>query len=190
MSSNRSTSNYEQILLLATHSSDRAGRMSRSTGLEFPRLQQLWNWVELRVERHSYNIFAAWVVEEDLEALCHNLRDHLLWLSGRDHTAPHEFFILAEEDTRVLEEKGRTYGDSWARRGGVGAFMMLARKWDRIENIVGGVSGASMEQVLLRNPGDLLDDIADLRRYLLLVEDRMLTQACEPTSAYLDQDPD
>ena len=41
---------------------------------------------------------------------------------------------VANADVKTLEEKGRTYGDSWKRRGGVGAFMMLARKWDRIEN--------------------------------------------------------
>ena len=40
---------------------------------------------------------------------------------------------IAITDTKVLIDKGRSYGDSWIKRGGVGAFMMLARKWDRIE---------------------------------------------------------
>ena len=43
---------------------------------------------------------------------------------------------LANEDIAVLKEKEKTYGESWKLRGGVGAFMMLARKWDRIENQV------------------------------------------------------
>ena len=39
---------------------------------------------------------------------------------------------LAQEDAFKLEEAEKSYGDSWKKRGGVGAFMMLARKWDRI----------------------------------------------------------
>ena len=38
-----------------------------------------------------------------------------------------------ESDIETLVEKEDDYGDSWKRRGGIGAFMMLARKWDRIE---------------------------------------------------------
>jgi hypothetical protein len=76
---------------------------------------------------------------------------------------------LANEDAVVLEEKGRTYGDSWCKRGGVGAFMMLARKWDRIENICEAMN-YNVFDACQENTGDILDDIADLRRYLLLVE--------------------
>lgn len=76
---------------------------------------------------------------------------------------------LANNDVKVLKEKGMTYGDSWRKRGGVGAFMMLARKWDRIENIALG-AGYDIFKVGAANTGDTLDDIADLRRYLLLVE--------------------
>ena len=36
-------------------------------------------------------------------------------------------------DVQALNEAQFSYGDSWKRRGGVGAFMMLARKWDRLE---------------------------------------------------------
>lgn len=77
---------------------------------------------------------------------------------------------LALKDAEGLKERDATYGSSWRKRGGVGAFMMLARKWDRIENLTKNddwdifVTGAN-------NTGDILDDIADLRRYLLLVEE-------------------
>ena len=37
-------------------------------------------------------------------------------------------------DAEALSAAEQSYGDSWKRRGGTGAFMMLARKWDRIEN--------------------------------------------------------
>ena len=40
------------------------------------------------------------------------------------------------EDVESLSYSQESYGDSWKKRGGVGAFMMLARKWDRIENQV------------------------------------------------------
>lgn len=82
---------------------------------------------------------------------------------------------IALNDVDVLKEKGATYGESWKKRGGIGAFMMLARKWDRIENICTSVNydilaagGVDM--------GGILDDIQDLRRYLLLVESEVLSR--------------
>jgi len=70
-----------------------------------------------------------------------------------------------------LEEAEQSYGDSWKQRGGVGAFMMLARKWDRLEKQVTeynyDVFQAAAED--MREEG-ILDDISDLRRYLFLVE--------------------
>ena len=75
-------------------------------------------------------------------------------------------------DAEELEIKEQTYGDSWRQRGGVGAFMMLARKWDRIENQC-AKEGYDIFAVLegrLRIQDGLIDDIRDLRRYLLLVE--------------------
>ena len=57
--------------------------------------------------------------------------------------------------------------------------MMLARKWDRIENCLSdradepyNIFHAMMKD--LRDDG-LLDDIRDLRRYLLLVESEVLS---------------
>ena len=93
---------------------------------------------------------------------------------------------LASNDVKVLEHKAKTYGDSWCKRGGVGAFMMLARKWDRIENQCKHESydifKAGEDSVNVRD--GLLDDIADLRRYLLLVEERVRAEysACSPPS--------
>lgn len=80
-----------------------------------------------------------------------------------------QILALATKDVNVLQEKGRGYGRSWISRGGVGAFMMLARKWDRIEN-ASKDHGYDIFNALANDSSDLLDDIADLRRYLLLVE--------------------
>lgn len=78
---------------------------------------------------------------------------------------------IAQNDVLVLKQKGLTYGSSWRQRGGVGAFMMLARKWDRIENQC-REAGYDIFQLITSDPsaGGILDDIQDLRRYLLLVE--------------------
>lgn len=76
---------------------------------------------------------------------------------------------LFKRDIAVLMQKDKDYGSSWKRRGGAGAFMMAARKWDRIENIV----VAAKYDVFAAgeaNTGDILDDIADLRNYLFLIE--------------------
>lgn len=82
-----------------------------------------------------------------------------------------ELMSIAVSDVETLLEKAKSYGDSWKRRGGVGAFMMLARKWDRIENQCKAVNYDVFDAIYRSNGVDgLLDDIQDLRRYLTLVE--------------------
>jgi hypothetical protein len=80
---------------------------------------------------------------------------------------------LCHDDVEILMEKDKSYGSSWRRRGGVGAFMMLARKWDRIEN---QCKDENWDIFAACHDGDrdgILDDISDLRRYLLLVEEHV-----------------
>ncbi len=93
--------------------------------------------------------------------------------------------VLADGDVANIEEKERAYGSSWKRRGGIGAFMMLARKFDRIEQRVSSEITATADApgaqrhnlfqhiVADRRAEPLLDDIRDLRRYLILVEAEM-----------------
>lgn len=88
-------------------------------------------------------------------------------LEGKDYA--NALALTATQDVSVLLEKRKGYGDSWLKRGGVGAFMMAARKWDRIENICNGV-GYDVFEAGRVNIGDVQDDIADLRRYLCLIE--------------------
>jgi len=89
-----------------------------------------------------------------------------------------EIISLVEEvakiDVEKLHKAEQSYGNSWKKRGGIGAFMMLARKWDRIENQVKGFKWDVFEAVQddAREEG-ILDDIKDLRRYLFLVEAEM-----------------
>lgn len=82
--------------------------------------------------------------------------------------------FLGDEDGRVLFSKEQSYGGSWKKRGGVGAFMMLARKWDRIEQQV-QAHGYDVFKAIEADSDDegILDDIRDLRRYLFLVDAEM-----------------
>lgn len=97
---------------------------------------------------------------------------------------------ISARDIDVLHKAAASYGDSWKSRGGVGAFMMLARKWDRIENQLkrtdaptkmdGAPSPAKYDifehiEADPRREG-IIDDIRDLRTYLMLVEAEMLAQ--------------
>ena len=95
---------------------------------------------------------------------------------------------IVEADVATLELKGKTYGDSWKRRGGVGAFMMLARKWDRIETQCSALKYDIFNDPNFFDKDGLADDIRDLRCYLLLVEAELLSRRGEPTSAYVNQD--
>lgn len=82
---------------------------------------------------------------------------------------------IAELDVEGLIEAEKGYGDSWKKRGGIGAFMMLARKWDRIENQA-KQCGWDIFEAVKKHPGKegVLDDIRDLRRYLILVEEHCI----------------
>ncbi len=103
--------------------------------------------------------------------------------SGRDYLD--QLQSIADGDAANIEEKERAYGSSWKRRGGIGAFMMFARKFDRIEQRVSteisataGAPGAQKHNLFQHIVADrraepLLDDIRDLRRYLILVEAEM-----------------
>jgi len=78
---------------------------------------------------------------------------------------------LVKQDMEKLKEAEKSYGDSWCKRGGVGAFMMLARKWDRIEQQTVKHTYDIFETIKHDSTDTgILDDIRDLRRYLLLVE--------------------
>ncbi len=78
---------------------------------------------------------------------------------------------IVDADVGGLKKAHASYGNSWKKRGGVGAFMMLARKWDRLENAV-TAKGYDIFKAIEddQRPEGILDDIRDLRRYLILVE--------------------
>ena len=93
---------------------------------------------------------------------------------------------VAQKDVTKLHKAEQSYGNSWKQRGGVGAFMMLARKWDRLEKQV-NESNYDIFYAAKKDtrPEGILDDIQDLRRYLMLVEAELIRK--ETTN---DQEPD
>ena len=111
--------------------------------------------------------------------------------SEEEHLMPTYLDFLdkvVQDDVEALREAEESYGDSWKKRGGVGAFMMLARKFDRIENQINSpcmrvdgeketveVQAYDIFEYLARTGlvDGLLDDVQDLRRYLTLVEAEM-----------------
>ena len=85
---------------------------------------------------------------------------------------------IAAQDVSTLQQKEQTYRGSWKKRGGVGAFMMLARKWDRLENITSLPRfNYDVFEAIAVDPtgadGTVLAEIRDLRCYLMLVEAEM-----------------
>lgn len=79
---------------------------------------------------------------------------------------------IALRDVETLKEKGKKYGSSWRKYGGVSAFMNTQRKADRFEEICRQY-GYDVFKALEgeHDKGEtLLDTISDLRAYLLLVE--------------------
>lgn len=88
----------------------------------------------------------------------------------------HLLNVFVRDAEQVLL-KDKTYKGSWLKRGGVGAFMMLARKWDRLEGAMEAngydiLSALAKESPTARD--GLLDDVQDLRRYLALVEAQLM----------------
>tara|TARA_R100000353_G_C6386417_1_gene163445 strand:+ start:5 stop:301 length:297 start_codon:yes stop_codon:yes gene_type:complete len=84
---------------------------------------------------------------------------------------------IALEDAEKLHESEQSYGDSWRKRGGIGAFMMLARKWDRLEKQTSEFKWDIFDAIQHdKRPEGIIDDIKDLRRYLLLVEAHIKTK--------------
>jgi hypothetical protein len=88
-------------------------------------------------------------------------------------------------DVAHIMKREQTYQGSWKKRGGVGAFMMAARKWDRLEvmlstAIEGCPSLYEIFDYIAFDPdggdGTVLEQIRDLRHYLLLIESEMVAR--------------
>ena len=98
---------------------------------------------------------------------------------------------IAQSDLLQLIESEKSYGDSWKQRGGTGAFMMLARKFDRIEKQSKSMNWDIFEAATVYNGEEgMLDDIGDLRRYLLLVEHHIRHNPSSPEALTWQEEPE
>lgn len=82
--------------------------------------------------------------------------------------------IIADEDVKAVIPRDVSYDSSWKKRGGIGAFFTYARKPDRLEAILAKDFGYDLFEGIKADPsgkdGSILDQIRDMRRYLLLAE--------------------
>jgi hypothetical protein len=82
----------------------------------------------------------------------------------------------------TLFKKEEHYAGSWQKRGGIGAFMMMCRKWDRIEKIA-AENGYNIFKVLEDNDADTIDDVDDLIGYLLMIRGKVMAPVEAPAPA-------
>ena len=78
---------------------------------------------------------------------------------------------IAQEDAAGLLKAHESYGNSWKKRGGIGVYMIMIRKFDRME-LTCEKFGYDIFEAAKRDPRaeGIIDDIRDLRRYLNLIE--------------------
>lgn len=170
----------------------------------FARLQKCWEGLEssCKESRAPYNIFIAIDENRNLRYTLFGLRFELLRADVSRMFAPNRYETdvpghfevnlarTLEFDYDKLIERDIEYNASWKKRGGVGAFMMLARKWDRLEPMVAKYDGNLV--AMLHAKPDRVDDVEDLRRYLELVESEYLRTSIDSLKekhSVLDKSP-
>ena len=138
---------------------------SRARRIAWPYFVAVWNSIEDCATDVGYDIFKA----EAREAIM-QLSVALLLLEKE--AGGLSLVDVTDRDVAVITTKDADYGGSWKRRGGIGAFMMLARKWDRLAQSAERNAEVALVDLYRRDtrPEGLKDDCADLRRYLILVE--------------------
>ena len=96
-------------------------------------------------------------------------RDIMATMSDDGHLVHIE--QIAKEDAAGLLKAHESYGPSWKKRGGVGAYMVMIRKFDRMD-IGAEKYGWDIFKAVEADPRaeGILDDIRDARRYLMLIE--------------------
>jgi len=141
-----------------------------------------FEYLENEVDKFGWDIFKACKQWGGLiQNTVHNIR-RKLYLIQLDLDLPEraeldfeqlkfELEVMGDNDIAALNRAQESYGDSWKKRGGVGAYMMMVRKLDRILNQVekydwnvkNAYDGDTRED-------GLWDDLRDMRRYMQLIQ--------------------
>ena len=90
----------------------------------------------------------------------------------------HRLSFITRELVKFVNDKDVQYGSSWRKRGGAGAFMVMARKWDRIEQAC-EIRHPAKYDIFDVFEADgrsetILDDCLDLVGYLLILVEHMI----------------
>ena len=120
-------------------------------------LRRLWETLEMLAKNENYDVLEC---SSSLRTICEATCAWLYCATGSD----------VQSDVEHLRVKDAQYGGSWQKRGGPGAFFAAARKWDRLEQSI--KTYGSLAEAFARDtrPEGILDDVGDLRRYLVLWE--------------------
>lgn len=90
----------------------------------------------------------------------------------------HRLHFITKELVKYVGDKDLHYGSSWRRRGGAGAFFVISRKWDRIEQACETQESAKYDIFNVFKKDDrsetILDDCLDLIGYLLILIEHMV----------------
>lgn len=122
------------------------------------RIIEAWQKLESMAEKIGYDVLSNLSYDHKMRQEIRALIVILYEVPGAD----------VKKDCDQLREKNASYGGSWCKRGGTGAFHMLARKADRLETLIKENPGLVFSA---RRDGESLEDtLGDLRRYLILVE--------------------
>ena len=113
-----------------------------------------WNLLEKCASDDHYDVFS-----KNVRGYLESLGKNLYKIPGADPA----------HDSEQLIRKDAEYGGSWCKRGGIGAFMMMARKWDRVVTQVERCDGDILRALDDKRDEGILDDFGDLRRYVILI---------------------
>ncbi len=97
---------------------------------------------------------------------------------GRYARQLHRLHFITEELVKYVSDKDTQYGSSWRKRGGAGAYFVIARKWDRIEQACETLKSTKYDIFNVFATDDrretILDDCLDLVGYLLILIEHMV----------------
>lgn len=139
------------------------------------------NWDQDDYQRGMANglILALTIMKESLQP-----GESPPYLFNVGYSDPHLNYLkdIASEDANGLIKAHESYGDSWKKRGGAGAYFVMIRKFDRLDNVMPKFGWDIFKAILEDKRGEgVLDDIRDARRYLLLIEAEARARGILPT---------
>jgi len=134
-------------------------------------VRDTWKVLELWAKKVAYDVLYGDLQMDELSVYC-VIGDTVQKMIGYLYLLEDTPMAAAVDDVTHLKKADLSYGSSWMKRGGQGAFFVTCRKFDRIEQQMKGMTELD---AWLHNADEYgfsgdgpWGDIRDLRRYLLL----------------------